>query len=162
MNLNDLGNQKSFDLAKELLWNQEKQIESLILGQLKEFIDRNLLVIERSDPIIVEDNKGNLEVKTFLKFHLKDQDYIRQLEAENKELRERIESIEKAFLRRGGPRNPGTYFGEKTLDRMFVRKAIDGEEHNIESMKNILWDLFSESEKKRNGENIVKEISNTI
>ena len=61
------------------------------MNQLKEFVDRGLIVAEYSKPVMTmapESNEYHYSQVVTLK--LKDQDYIEHLEKENKELRERL------------------------------------------------------------------------
>ena len=75
-------------IAKELA----KQSETILLDQLNEFISRGLIVVHHGPTGFVHDPYTNkVTIQSSVKLVLKDQDYIEQLEKENKALKEQIE-----------------------------------------------------------------------
>jgi len=72
----------------------ERQKEALLLEQLNELVKRNLLVIEQTQPILVRDEcSDGVVLRQSVRLVLKDQEYIQQLEKENKELKEYKEKV---------------------------------------------------------------------
>ena len=74
-----------------------KQQESIILDQLSDLVNRGLLVLETTQPLLTSrtDEYGNykIELNQYCKLKLKDQDYIEKLEKENKILKEYLDKI---------------------------------------------------------------------
>jgi len=75
-----------------------KQQEELILESLGELITRGLLVVEKTQPVLVgrwerDRDKYTVELRQNIKLVLKDQEYIEKLEKENKELNARLQAI---------------------------------------------------------------------
>lgn len=74
------------------------QKENILLEQLNDLISRGLLVIEETQPTLVRDYlTDKIILQQSVKLTLKDKEYILKLEEENKQLKEKLESIEKAF-----------------------------------------------------------------
>lgn len=85
--------------ANELAKNIAKQTENLVLEQLNEFVKRGLIMIETSSPVLVwnldpSDPNAKLEMRRTVKLVLKDQEYIEQLERENKALKDAHSKIQ--------------------------------------------------------------------
>lgn len=76
-----------------------EQKEKIILEQLNELISRGLLVVYETQPMLVQTLRDPLspeprvEIVSAIKLVLKDQEYIEKLEAENKDLKEKLNSI---------------------------------------------------------------------
>lgn len=69
-----------------------RQSETIILDQLNEFISRGLIVVHRGPMNLVQDHyTDKVTIQSSVKLVLKDQEYIEQLEKENKALKEQIE-----------------------------------------------------------------------
>lgn len=81
-------------VAKEL-WSSE---EACLTKQLADMVSRNLLVVERQNPVVVLDPMTDeIRIRTAVRLTLKDKEYIERLETENKELLERLEHLNLAF-----------------------------------------------------------------
>ncbi|HLD91227.1 MAG TPA: hypothetical protein VI911_09470 [Patescibacteria group bacterium] len=81
-------------LARQLVEEAMKTEQSLILEQLTDLVSRNLLVIESTQPVIIQDCCSNkLTIQKKIKLTLKDKEYILKLEEENKELRSIIKNL---------------------------------------------------------------------
>lgn len=84
--------------VKRLLTAQAENAENSIAAQLNEFIKRGLIVVEMNESQLVQiPQSDSIEVRQAVKLKLKDQEYIEKLEAENKELKGRLEAIQKAM-----------------------------------------------------------------
>jgi hypothetical protein len=81
-----------------------KQQEMILIDQLNELISRDLLVVESHQPVLTRsEDSGQVQLRQTVKLKLKDQEYIEKLEKENKTLKERINAIENAINKLGGP-----------------------------------------------------------
>jgi len=81
-------------LMEDVIPEIERQKEALLLEQLNELVKRNLLVIEQTQPILVRDEcSDGVVLRQSVRLVLKDQEYIQQLEKENKELKEYKEKV---------------------------------------------------------------------
>lgn len=90
----------SYDMLKlsEVIENVAKQKEALILESLGDLITRGLLVVEKTEPVLVggwKENEDKYEVKLEQKIRivLKDKEYIEKLEKENADYKDLIETI---------------------------------------------------------------------
>lgn len=83
--------------TQELMTQVLKQQENLILEQLGELLTRKLLVVEATQPVLTSEydvsGKYTLELKQAIRLKLRDQEYIENLEKENKELKEIIQKL---------------------------------------------------------------------
>jgi hypothetical protein len=76
------------------------QKESLVLEQLSDLVKRGLLVIEQSEPVLVQDLYADkLVLKQAVRLSLKDKEYIEKLEAENTALKEQLLKIQEAVTK---------------------------------------------------------------
>lgn len=80
--------------------------ENAIMEQLNEFISRDLIVVEISQPILVRDPMSTkVQVRQQCRLVLKDKEYIEKLERENKTLKEHLnkikESVSLTFVEKG-------------------------------------------------------------
>lgn len=86
------------DFLHKTMQRLMKSQENLLMEQLKELVDRDLLVIETTTPVIVRDvDSDQFSLKQMVRFKLKDQEYIEKLEKENFELKAQIENLKEAF-----------------------------------------------------------------
>lgn len=86
----------------ELLSDVSKMVsqetENKILKQLSWFIERNLLVIHSSQPVLTYDEfSRELKVSQQVELVLKDKEYVEKLEKENSEMKDLLERLKKAF-----------------------------------------------------------------
>lgn len=77
----DHANRTAMEMVKQI----SAQKEALIMEQLNELISRGLLVVEQTEPVLIEEydpmtNLPRVEFKQSIKLKLKDQEYIEQLE----------------------------------------------------------------------------------
>ena len=89
------------ETAQVMLREIAKQKETIIMEQLVELTSRGLLVIEQTEPVLVEtqvpgERFPKIELKQLVKLKLKDQEYIESLEARVKELEDLLAAIKKA------------------------------------------------------------------
>jgi hypothetical protein len=81
-------------LFKEIVSASVKARENLILTQLNDFISRGLIEVQTTGSIIVRSPDSNdIEVKEAVTLVLKDKEYIEKLEQENRELKDKLESV---------------------------------------------------------------------
>lgn len=82
---------------RSIMNNLLEQKEEYIKTALIELISRDLIVIEQTQPILIRstDSQGKEEFKLQqgVRFVPKEFEYIKKLEAENKELKEKLEAI---------------------------------------------------------------------
>lgn len=75
-----------------------RQQEAYIAEQLGELIQKGLLVIESTKPILTQEFSSNkIHVSQAIRLVLKDKEYIEALESENKQLKSRLEQISNAI-----------------------------------------------------------------
>lgn len=93
LSINSLNDMASA-LHNEMLKNEENEL----LLQLNEFISRGAIVIEKTQPVLIQDLYSNtIKISSKIRLVLKDQEYIETLEKENNELKEKLSKIEAAF-----------------------------------------------------------------
>lgn len=84
----------SLDLAGQLAKEVAKEQERVILDQLNELISRGLLVVESTQPILVQDPySAKVTVQQSCKLLLKDQEYIQKLETRVEELEHILKAL---------------------------------------------------------------------
>jgi hypothetical protein len=76
--------------ASEFSEEISKQTESIILGQLNDFVKRGLIVIERQQGTLVMDMENKVTYTQSIRLVLKDKEYIENIEKEIKELKKQI------------------------------------------------------------------------
>lgn len=91
----------SYSLA-DIVHNVSKQKERLILDSLGDLINKGLLVVEETNPVLVGGwaewtNKYEVRLEQQVRVVLKDKEYIEQLEKENNELKNKLDSINNAI-----------------------------------------------------------------
>lgn len=77
-----------------------KQTEEAILEQLNEFVSRGLIKVDLGQMYMVRDpfDTGmKIQIRQGVKLILKDQEYTEKLEAECRDLKHRLETIQKAI-----------------------------------------------------------------
>lgn len=82
--------------VNDILQDLARQKDQLIIDQLGDLLQRGLLVIESTQPVLVESydpshNKNKIELKQSVKLVLKDKEYIERLEKENAELKAQLQ-----------------------------------------------------------------------
>lgn len=92
--------EKITEITREVI----SQRDAIIFEQLQELISRGLLEIREEEPVMIRveadfQNPGRdrIMLKQRVKLILKNQEYVEKLEAENKQLKERIARIEGAI-----------------------------------------------------------------
>jgi len=81
---------------RKLIDDLYKQQEELLLTSIKDLVTSGLLIIEKTPLQIFQspDSDGyKLEFKEGIRLVVKDKDYIKKLETENKELKEKLDKI---------------------------------------------------------------------
>lgn len=74
--------------------------ENAILDQLNDFVSRGLIVIESSQPVLVQDPFSNqVLIKQAVRLTLKDKEYIETLEKENLALKDALVKVNAALER---------------------------------------------------------------
>ncbi len=72
--------------------------ENIMLNQLDDFVSRGLIEVQMTQPVLIQEPMANkLRVVQSVKLVLKDKEYIEKLENENKELKELLDALKKAF-----------------------------------------------------------------
>lgn len=82
--------------TKDLMYELLSQKEEYIKAALIELVSRGLIEIEETQPTVIQtQNIDKIEFKLVQSIRLvpKEFDYIKKLEAENKELKERLDKI---------------------------------------------------------------------
>ena len=92
--------EKITEITREVI----SQRDAIIFEQLQELISRGLLEIREEEPVMIRveadfQNPGRdrIMLEQRVKLILKNQEYVEKLEAENKQLKERIARIEGAI-----------------------------------------------------------------
>jgi len=97
---------RGFESTKDIIQESERNFESkrekIILEQLSDLINRGLLEIQSTVPVITrkdspENSKVELEISSAVRLVLKDREYIEKLEKENGELKAIIEALKCTF-----------------------------------------------------------------
>lgn len=98
MNFRDYGMNTANDVVREIANDIRVSTEKVILEQLNDFISRGLIVIESTQPILVQDpTSASLKIVQHVKLTLKDKEYIVKLEEENKRLNQLVSNLEEYF-----------------------------------------------------------------
>lgn len=85
------------DSIKEAMTDLLRQQETILLEQLGDLVKRGLLVIESTQPVIVQSQSVHkLELRQAVRLVLKDKEFIQELERENAELKRRLATINSA------------------------------------------------------------------
>lgn len=83
-------------IVSKLVDDLHEQREEALLSSIKDLVASGLLVIKKSPIQFYQSPNANgdkLEVKEDIRLVLKDQEYIKRLEEENKELKEKLNRI---------------------------------------------------------------------
>lgn len=95
----DLASASMNDILHKTAKQASELKEAIILEQLSELINRGLLIIEETQPLLTinrrcEDKHGvELKMSQGIRLVLKDQEHIEKLEKENAELKKRLDKI---------------------------------------------------------------------
>lgn len=82
--------------SQDVMLEMLRQKEVIIMEQLNELLSRKLLVIEQTEPVLVqtfENGENKVELRQGVRLVLKDQEYIEQLEKENEQLKKRLQEM---------------------------------------------------------------------
>lgn len=81
--------------ANELAFQVANQTEKIILKQLGSLIERGILSVRRSEPMLVQDSNdiSKIELRHGVELVLSNEEYVQELEAENKRLKHRLETM---------------------------------------------------------------------
>lgn len=86
--------QSTTSVLDEILPELLKQKEDIILGQLGELITANLIEIQETAPVLIQDHNSNkLILKHAVKLHFKGYERIQELQKENEDLRNQLKNI---------------------------------------------------------------------
>lgn len=90
-----------FDSMSDVINDLNKQSQNIILEQLDDLIKRNILVIEQTQPVLIQDfDTHKIKINQAIKLTVKDIDYIKQLEKENQELKNKLMQLADIFARK--------------------------------------------------------------
>ncbi len=82
----------------DLLKTVSKNTEDIMLEQLEDMLKRGVLVVEKSEPVLIQDAQTQkVTVQQKIKLTLKDKEYIERLEGEVRTLTYRLDCIKSAF-----------------------------------------------------------------
>lgn len=82
-------------VVKELYRDIHEATEKGVLDQLNDFVKRGLIVVEMTQPVLVQDmHSTEIKIQQYVKLTLKDKEYIEKLEKENQEMKDLLETIE--------------------------------------------------------------------
>lgn len=85
--------------VNDVLQDLARQKDQLIVDQLGDLLERGLLVVEQTQPVLVQSyDKNKIELKQSVRLVLKDKEYIERLEKENIELKSQVEFYQKHHL----------------------------------------------------------------
>lgn len=88
-------------VVKELARDIHEATEKAMLEQLNDFVSRGLIVVEMTQPILIQDMYSpEIRISQQVKLTLKDKEYILKLEKENQEMKDLLEAIDHALPRR--------------------------------------------------------------
>lgn len=86
------------DVASELSKQIAKEQDRAIFNQLKDLLDRGLLVVEHRGFQIARDVETHqIRYVSDIRLTLKDKEYVEKIEKENKELKEKLEKLTEAY-----------------------------------------------------------------
>ena len=75
-----------------------KKREECIVSQLNDFISRGLINVRTTGPTIIQSqDQSGIEIREQVILELKDKEYIEQLEKENSELKQIVDTFKKAL-----------------------------------------------------------------
>ena len=84
-------------VVKELTHDIHQATEKAMLDQLNDFVSRGLIVVEMTQPILVQDfNSSEIKIQQQVRLTLKDKEYILKLEKENQEMKDLLDAIKHA------------------------------------------------------------------
>lgn len=87
---------KGVDSLRDNLLNDVlKQKEKIILDQLGDLVKKGLLVIEETQPVLVQTHGPgfNMELRQAVRLVLKEREYVKRLEDENARMAEQIQTL---------------------------------------------------------------------
>lgn len=92
----------NFESAENFIQKFSKDIikstENLFLDQLNEFVSRGLIIVEITEPVLCQSvTTDKIEIRQSCRLLLKDQEYIKKLEAENSALLKQLNKIQEAI-----------------------------------------------------------------
>ena len=88
------GSNPRAEVIQQAMKDVAKETETIILSQLNEFVARGLLIVERTDPMIVADHMSpKLMIKCSVVLKIKDQEYIESLERQIEEFRKLVSDL---------------------------------------------------------------------
>lgn len=87
-------------VVKEIARDIHQATEKAMLDQLNDFVKRGLIVVEMTQPVLVQDlHTPEIRIQQYVKLTLKDKEYIEKLEKENQEMKDLLGAIEHALPR---------------------------------------------------------------
>lgn len=72
-----------YSTAMGFIRHAAEQTESLLLEQLNDLLSRGLLVVEKTEPVLIQDSTGKVQIHQKINLTLRDKEYIEKLEKEN-------------------------------------------------------------------------------
>lgn len=82
------------DVVDSVSKKAAESMETEISKQLGELVDKNILMIERTEPIITIDDSNVLRVSQKVRLHLRDREYIEQLRGKIETMEDKITWLE--------------------------------------------------------------------
>jgi hypothetical protein len=84
---------QTYTMASEIAELAAKQTDEELLSQLNEHISRGLIVVERTNTIMVQDplDKNKIELRMGIRLKLMEQEYIEKLENKLKAIKKHME-----------------------------------------------------------------------
>jgi hypothetical protein len=77
------------ELAQKISYEQDY----MLMQQVGELVSRGILVVERGDLILTQSPDGKFSSHQFIRLSVRDMEYIRKLEEENKSLKEKLNGV---------------------------------------------------------------------
>jgi len=82
------------DAAKEFTFKLWAAKETALLQQIKDLVDRDILVVEEQQPVLVCDkDSGDYSIKQMVRLTVKDMEYIKRLEDKIVQLKRALDCL---------------------------------------------------------------------
>lgn len=81
------------NLSENLANMAVEKSNEMILSQLNELIGQNILIIEKTSPVLIDDGFGKIDMKFSVKVKLKDQELIDELKDRHDKLEDQVREL---------------------------------------------------------------------